>query len=332
MLVPAPANADHLASNIHKGLAMVKEVIHQAVDSDQTSLSAAARHLTSAGGKLFRPRLTLLAAQFGDHSRYEVVQAAAAIELVHLATLHHDDVMDHAPLRRGVPSVNALWGNRMAVQSGNFLMARASQLLAALGPDAVRAHAGLMGSLIEGQALELRGPSSAEDAIRHHYRVVEGKTSSLTSAAARLGALLSGAPQPMVTTLSEFGKQIGTVFQLADDLLDIEGKIAESGKLAGSDLQMGVPTLTTLLIESTPAAPDDPDDARLRHLLAHGLVPGDKLTETITLMGQHPAFAEARARTLSRAEDARTLLTGLPQNAARSALESLCQDAAIRVA
>ena len=136
--------------------------------------------------------------------------------------------MDQALLRRGVPSVNAQWGNRVAIRSGNFLMARATQLMASLGQDALHAHEEVLSRLVMGQALEVNGPQLNDDPVQHHFRVIEGKTGSLISAATRLGALLSGADDRTVRVMSEFGERIGVAFQLADDLMDIEGRSATS--------------------------------------------------------------------------------------------------------
>ncbi|MGQ4426722.1 polyprenyl synthetase family protein [Streptomyces violaceoruber] len=322
-----------LRTEIQSSLTAVESELLEAVKSEVPLLAETAQHLVTAGGKRFRPVLTLLAAQFGeDPHAQSVVKGAAAVELLHLATLHHDDVMDRALVRRGVPSVNALWGNCVAVRSGNFLMARATQLVATLGPEAVKAHEAVMSRLVIGQAQEVNGPASNEDPVRHHFSVIEGKTGSLISAAARLGALLSGADRRTIRILSEFGEQIGIVFQLADDILDIEGRSAASGKESGIDLKQGVPTLPVLLIKSAPLNLRDPLEVRLHRLLEGDLKADAKRMEALQLIRHHRAFGEARRETLKRAEDARNLLSGLRHGAARSALEDLCRTVADRVA
>ncbi|MFJ3672471.1 polyprenyl synthetase family protein [Streptomyces sp. NPDC090106] len=311
-------------------LASVENVLLDSAKSDIPLLGEAAEHLIKAGGKRLRPALTLLAAQFGDPYAPGVVEAAAAVELTHLATLHHDDVMDQAPVRRDVPSVNARWGNLVAVRSGDFLLSRAAQLVAAIGEHAIRAQEGVISRLVRGQALELSGPGPGDDPVAHYMDVIGDKTGSLIALAARLGALLSGADQETVARFSEFGERIGVVFQLADDIIDIQG--GSSGKTAGTDLLHGVPTLPVLMLKSRWADGTGPQDARLRVLIGEGPTTREQRHEALTLLRRHPVLAEARAYTCDQARKAAGILAQLPPCDAKDALDDLCGTLAGRMA
>lgn len=319
-----------LTRDVQAGLDAVEAALGEAVKSDVPFITVTASHLLEAGGKRFRPLLLLLAAQFGDPGAPGVVPAAVVVELTHLATLYHDDVMDEAPVRRGAPSANSRWDNSVAILTGDFLFSRASQVLADLGPEAVRMQAEAFERLVTGQILETRGPGSDMDPLLHYLDVLEGKTGSLIAVSCRIGALMAGAEPALVDTLGEFGERIGIAFQLADDVLDIASDGHESGKTPGTDLREGVPTLPTLLLQQMPADPADPDDARLRELLTQDLSDDDLHAEALRLMRAHPALERARAETLRRAEEARALLAPLPACAAKAALEGLCDAVAIR--
>ncbi|WP_431952748.1 polyprenyl synthetase family protein [Actinacidiphila sp. bgisy167] len=321
-----------LQSVIQEGLADVENLLHASVKSDLPLLDEVSHHLITAGGKRFRPALTLLAAEFGDRDAPAVVKAAAAVELTHLATLHHDDVMDEALVRRGVASVNARWGNRMAVRSGDFLLARATQLAVSLGSDVLQSHGGVLRRLVRGQALEVNGPREGQDPVEHYFEVIADKTGALVAAATRFGALLAGADGHTVRLMDEFGERIGVAFQLADDILDISGEVGEFGKRIGTDLRRGVPTLPVLLIRSTSPVAGDATDSRLRLLLQEDLTDDTRHAEALHLIRRHPAFAEARARTLRQAESARDLLAHLRRNPARTVLEDLCTAVIERIA
>ena len=195
----------------------------------------------------------MLSAQFGDPYAPGVVPSAVVVELTHLATLYHDDVMDEADVRRGVASANARWDNSVAVLTGDFLFARASQILADLGPEAVRIQAEAFERLVTGQILETVGPRDGRDPIDHYLDVIAGKTGSLIAVAGRFGALMSGADESVVDILTQYGERVGTAFQLADDVLDIASDSHESGKTPGTDLREGIPTLPVLHLRSSAA-------------------------------------------------------------------------------
>ncbi|MEV7176836.1 polyprenyl synthetase family protein [Kitasatospora sp. NPDC093679] len=320
-----------LTRDVQTGMDAVETALAEAVKSEVPFITVTASHLIEAGGKRFRPLLVMLAAQFGDPYAPGVVPAAVVVELTHLATLYHDDVMDEAPVRRGAPSANSRWDNSVAILTGDFLFSRASQVLADLGPEAVRIQADAFERLVTGQILETAGPRPADDPLQHYLDVIAGKTGSLVAVSCRFGALMSGAEPWMVDILTQYGERMGTAFQLADDVLDIASDSHESGKTPGTDLREGVPTLPVLLLKQTPVDEDDPADLRLRELLDRDLAEDDELHgEALRLLRRHPALERARRETLRYAEEARALLDPLPECPAKAALQGLCDAVAIR--
>ncbi|MDQ5974579.1 MAG: hypothetical protein QG661_1788, partial [Actinomycetota bacterium] len=266
-LLGLPLPDAELDAALSAGMAAVEEGLRIAVASDDQFVADASRYLVEAGGKRFRPLLVLLSAQFGDPGAWGVVPAGVVVELTHLATLYHDDVMDEAPLRRGAQSANARWDNTIAILTGDFLFARSSRILADLGPEAVRIQAHTFERLCTGQIRETVGPRPGQDPVEHHLEVVADKTGSLIAASGRYGALMSGASPEVVEIMTQFGERIGVAFQLADDLVDITSESMQSGKTPGTDLREGVPTLAGLLaLTST-----EPADARLQSLLGRPL-------------------------------------------------------------
>jgi heptaprenyl diphosphate synthase len=290
-------------------------------------ITEAARHLVEAGGKRFRPLLVMLGAQFGDPHAPGVVPAAVVVELTHLATLYHDDVMDEAEVRRGVDSANTRWGNSVAVLTGDFLFSRASHMLADLGPEAVRVQAESFERLVTGQIMETVGPRDGRDPVDHYMEVIAGKTSSLIAVAGRFGAMMSGADESVVSILTAYGERIGAAFQLADDVLDIASDSHESGKTPGTDLREGIPTLPELHVRRWFAqAGDDVTaaDRRLNELLDGDLTDDDLHAEALRLLRAHPALEQARRDTLRYADEARAALSPLPDLPAKQALAGLC--------
>ncbi|MFB6888983.1 polyprenyl synthetase family protein [Kitasatospora sp. NPDC056327] len=319
-----------LTRDVQAGMDAVEIALTDAVKSDVPFITVTASHLMEAGGKRFRPLLVLLAAQFGDANAPGVVPAAVVVELTHLATLYHDDVMDEAPVRRGAPSANSRWDNSVAILTGDFLFSRASQVLADLGPEAVRLQADAFERLVTGQILETAGPGPEDDPLDHYLNVLAGKTGSLIAVSCRIGALAAGADPLVIDILSAFGERIGIAFQLADDVLDIASDGHESGKTPGTDLREGVETLPTLLLRQMPADPADPEDTRLRELLHQDLADDELHAEALRLLRRHPALEHARRETLRHAEEARALLDQLPGGPAKDALQALCDGVAIR--
>ncbi|GGN47329.1 heptaprenyl diphosphate synthase [Actinoplanes campanulatus] len=303
-------------------LAAVEEALRVHVTSADPLVAEAARHLADAGGKRFRPLLVALGAQFGDPASPEVVAAANVVELTHLATLYHDDVMDEAAVRRGASSANARWGNSVAILVGDYLFAQAADLAASLGTEAVHLQAQTFARLVHGQIAETVGPRGT-DPIEHHLFVITEKTASLIATAARFGGLFSGARPEHVEALAGYGHAIGIAFQLSDDLLDIASESVQSGKTPGTDLREGIPTLPVLYA----LAGDDTDASavRLRELLAAGPITDDTLhAEALSLLRESAAMKRARETVRSYAEEARTQLAPLPDGAPKRAMESLC--------
>ncbi|WP_086014648.1 polyprenyl synthetase family protein [Thermomonospora curvata] len=301
-------------------LAVVEELLVQSVTSDDPLLAEASKHLVEAGGKRFRPALVLLASHFGDPAAAGVVPAAVVVELTHLATLYHDDVMDEATVRRGEESANVRWTNTVAILTGDYLFARASDLLADLGPQAVRIQARAFARLVRGQIAETSGPAPDADPLEHYLQVVADKTASLIAVSGHLGALLAGAPQQVVETITSACEKIGVAFQLSDDILDIASEFEQSGKTPGTDLREGIRTLPMLHVLSS----TDPADARLRELLCQDLTDEELHAEALALLRAHPAMDRAREDLRRWAEDARAELLTLPDIPARAALTGLC--------
>ncbi|MDT0309149.1 polyprenyl synthetase family protein [Streptomyces sp. DSM 44917] len=321
-----------LRADIQAGLAAVEAHLVEATKSDVPFITETAQHLVRAGGKRFRPLLALLAAQFGDPHAPGVVPAGVVVELTHLATLYHDDIMDEAEVRRGVASANARWSNSVAVLTGDFLFSRASSIVSELGPEAVRIQAEAFERLVTGQIQETAGPREGEDPVAHHFEVVAGKTGSLIAVAGRLGSLMSGAPEPVVNTLAQYGERIGVAFQLADDVLDIAGEERESGKTPGTDLREGVATLPVLRLREMAARDGAAADRELVELLAGDLTDDARHAEALAALRAHPALRRARQDALAYADQARRTLDPLPDGPAKAALAELCDAVADRTA
>jgi heptaprenyl diphosphate synthase len=278
------------------------------------------RHLVTAGGKRLRPLLTLITSHYGDPHMRGILEAAVVCELTHLATLYHDDVMDEAPLRRGVESANNRWGNTIAILTGDYLFAKASDLLADLGPEAVRLQARTFERLVIGQIMETQGPQKGEDPLAHYLQVVADKTGSLIATSARFGAMTSGASAEVIETVTKFGEKIGVAFQLADDVIDITSDSKESGKTPGTDLLEGVPTLVTLnVMKST-----DKADRDLQKLLSKPISDKKVVKQVLKELRNHKALDQSRLQLMQVARDARAALGPLPVNDATGALFSLC--------
>ena len=308
-----------LERQLSQGLDEVESLLSSHIQGDYPLVVETSRHLVEAGGKRFRPLITLISSHFGNGQSKEVIAAAVVCELTHVATLYHDDVMDEAPLRRGVESANNRWGNTVAILTGDYLFSKASDLLADLGPEAVRLQAKTFERLVIGQIQETQGPKDGGDALAHYLQVVADKTGSLIATSARFGALLSGADKSIVETLTKFGEKIGIAFQLADDVIDIASDSSQSGKTPGTDLKEGVPTLVTLQIMKS----DRPEDQVLKALLS---APMDDATvaRVIPQLRQHQALKDAKKYLHTLADESKALLSTLPTGPARSALENLC--------
>ncbi|WP_424212324.1 polyprenyl synthetase family protein [Streptomyces sp. BI20] len=313
-----------LESDVQAGLAAVEAGLLEATKSEVPFITESAQHLVRAGGKRFRPLLVMLASRFGDPYAPGIVPSAVVVELTHLATLYHDDVMDEADVRRGVASANARWGNSVAVLTGDFLFARASHILADLGPEAVRIQAEAFERLVTGQILETAGPRDGRDPVEHYLDVIAGKTGSLIAVSGRFGALMAGADEQVVDVLTQYGERLGVAFQLADDVLDIASDSHESGKTPGTDLREGIPTLPVLRLRELADRDGRPEDRELVAMIDGDLADDAVLAEVLRRLRVHPALERARRDTIRYAEDARAMLGPLPECFAKAALEELC--------
>ncbi len=321
--------------DLRPAMATFEGRLHRRVAADLPLVAEASRHLLDAGGKRFRPMLVLLAGAVGGCPPTEdrLLDAAVVVELVHLSTLYHDDVIDAADTRRGGPSAHVRWSNTVAILTGDFLLARASELSAALGVDVTRVMARTIADLCTGQIREVQGSEQARrhgaqplalgrgasEARREHYlRVIDEKTASLIAASCRLGALLSGQDERAVETLTRYGRHLGRSFQLADDILDVIGQPAESGKLPGTDLREGVHTLPVLL-----ALEAEGPGSELAELLAS---PGDdgRDQRALAILRVHPAMGPARdAARLEAARATRALRALRAHSSAEAAVDGL---------
>ena len=309
-----------LEADLALGMQGVEELLREHIKGDYPLVEETSRHLVAAGGKRLRPLLTLISSHFGDSTRKEIIPAAVVCELTHLATIYDDDVMDEAPLRRGVESANNRWGNTIAILTGDYLFSKASDLLADLGPEAVRLQARTFERLVIGQIMETQGPQSGEDPLAHYMRVVGDKTGSLIATSTRFGGLLSGAPREITETLTKFGEQIGIAFQLADDVIDIASESNQSGKTPGTDLREGVPTLVTLNVMASGKS----EDADLQRLLSAPIHDEETVQQVLRALRTHDGLSQAREQLGQVAKQARAALGPLPVNPATGALFSLC--------
>jgi len=309
---------NQLEQSLISDLKKVEELMRSHIKGDYPLVVETSRHLVEAGGKRLRPLLTLLAAQFGDPTNYDIIKAAVCCELTHLATLYHDDVMDDAALRRGVVSANKKWDNAVAILTGDYLFSKVSDMLADIGPEAVKLQAKTFERLVIGQIKETQGKSEGLSQIDHYMKVVADKTGSLIATSARFGALLSGASMEVVETLTKFGEKIGVAFQVADDLLDIASTETASGKTPGTDLKEGVPTLVTLFVMTD----NDPADKVLIEKLSKPISDQD-LSGVIQELRNHKALKKVQDYLSNVAKEANQLLVDLPNGPAKSALENL---------
>ncbi|MEU5871565.1 polyprenyl synthetase family protein [Glycomyces sp. NPDC047369] len=300
-------------------LDLVEERLLKAVDTEQPLLRQSGSHLIRAGGKRFRPMLTLACAHLGDPDRPNILEAAVALELTHLATLYHDDVMDEAPVRRGAPSANARWDNSVAILTGDYLFSQAAQIMADLGTEAVRLQAATFARLVRGQINETMPRPEGIDAVEWHLGILSEKTGSLIATCAKFGAWFGGADESVTAVAEEYGEVIGVAFQIADDIIDIASASDASGKTPGTDLLEGVPTLPVLYA----LADDDPAGARLRELVS-GPVAEEDLEETLTLLRASKALEQAKDTLHQYQARARSLAGALPEGPARDALVDIC--------
>jgi heptaprenyl diphosphate synthase len=312
-----------LLKALEAGLEVVEEKLIESTSHADKVAGASARHLAAAGGKRIRPTLVLLAAQLGDAKKQEVIDASVVVELTHLATLYHDDVMDDAPTRRGVPTAQMIWGNSIAILTGDLLFARASQVGSHLGQESLILQADTFERLCLGQLHETIGPSEGEDSVAHYIQVMADKTGSLISASAQLGIMLSGAPREFMEPMRSYGEKVGVAFQLIDDVIDIS-QAGPSGKTPGTDLRAGVPTLPVLLLRKA-AASGDTEAVSLLALIDGGLEDDSRLEEALVRLRAHEVAELAFLEAKRWADEAVQDIAALPEGAVKNALALFAQ-------
>lgn len=304
-----------LLNQIEQSLELVESELQKATENSDKIVQQAARHLVDAGGKRVRPVLTLITSLLGNGATKEVIDAAAVVELTHLATLYHDDVMDDAPTRRGVPTAQHVYGNSVAILVGDLLLARASRIGVALGIEAIDLQAKTFERLCIGQLNETIGPSESDDPIAHYIQVLADKTGSLIAASATLGAMLSNAPAEFHKPLGDFGEKIGVAFQLIDDVIDIS-EAGPSGKNPGTDLRAGVPTMPVLLLRNK----TDEASKQLLDLIDGDLSGDDQLANVVKQLREHEVADEAYQEAIRWANEAIAAIDCLPDGQTKRAL------------
>jgi heptaprenyl diphosphate synthase len=314
-----------LEAQVRARLDRVEEALEKAVVADSELLAASARYLLSAGGKRFRPMLVLLSGYFGDHSDPRLIPGSVAIELVHLATLYHDDVIDEADDRRGVPSANARWDNTIAILTGDYLFARASELSADLGTEVCRLLARTIAVLCDGQIREVDASGKVEQTESNYLEIIRRKTGVLIATSCRLGGLLSDADEANTDVLEAFGESLGMAFQLSDDIMDLTSSQLELGKEPGVDMREGVYTLPVLH-----ALAHDHHREELARLLARGAPDGEMLDRALEIVRTGGSIEHAQAAVAAEVGRAIDLANQLPAGPAQHALVQLAKFLAAR--
>jgi heptaprenyl diphosphate synthase len=314
-----------LEADIRGRLEEVEAALEKAVRAESDMLAETASYLLAAGGKRFRPMLVLLSGYFGDPSDPRLIPGSVAIELVHAATLYHDDVIDEAESRHGVASVNARWDNTVAILTGDYLFARASEISTELGTDVCALLARTIATLCDGQIREVEASGRVMQTQEAYLEIIRRKTGALIATSCRLGGMLSGCPHECLDVLEEFGEALGLAFQLSDDIMDVVSTEAELGKQPGVDMKEGVYTLPVLH-----ALAADPRAAELRTLLSEGAPEGERLNRALEIVRTLETIEHSRAAVTAEVTRARSLAERLPERPARRALVTLAEFLAAR--
>ncbi|SJN25933.1 Octaprenyl-diphosphate synthase / Dimethylallyltransferase / Geranylgeranyl pyrophosphate synthetase [Microbacterium esteraromaticum] len=324
--------ARRVASRIEDGLELVEAGLAEDLKVADAVADAAARYLYEAGGKRIRPVLALLTAQLGDGNIDAVIDIAKALELTHLGSLYHDDVMDGADTRRGVPAAHAVWGNNVAILTGDILFSRASQIMSRHGDRAMQLQADTFERLVLGQMHETVGVQPGDDPIEFYIQVLADKTGSLIAAATEGGVIFSNAPTEFEAPMRAYGEKVGVAFQLLDDVIDLSADPAETGKVPGTDLRAGVPTMPSLLLK-TSIRPEDIELARRIDdgvaRIADGADPAI-LDEPLNELRDHAATERTMELARTWTTDAIAALEPLPKGTVRDALTRFAENLADR--
>lgn len=319
-----------IADRLQQQLEIVEKEFLEHLTFASPIADAPARYLAQAGGKRIRPMLTLLTSELGSGPNEQVRKAAQSIEITHIASLYHDDVMDEATLRRGVAAAQTVWSNSVAILAGDLLFARASSLVSNMGEDAIILQAKTFERLCLGQLHETVGPQPGDDPMRHYIQVLSDKTGALISTAARMGVMLSGAPAEYLEPVTLYGERIGVAFQLIDDVIDLSPRAEQTGKRAGTDLRAGVVTMPMLLLRERAAA----GDAEATQLVARidagavRIAAGEDpslLDPEVQALREHEVTAETERIARDWANEAVAALASLPKSMVKTALERLAE-------
>ncbi|WP_442576817.1 polyprenyl synthetase family protein [Microbacterium sp. F51-2R] len=330
--VLAGPRSRRLLATVEAGLERVDETLRDELRVSDQLADTTSRYLYEAGGKRVRPMLTILTAQLGVGTTDEVIEGATALEMTHLGSLYHDDVMDAADKRRGVPSAHAVWGNNIAILTGDLLFSRASQIMARHGERAIRLQADTFERLVLGQMHETVGPQAGDDPVEFYLQVLSDKTGSLIAAAAQSGVVFSNGPAEFEEPMFVFGEKAGVAFQLLDDVIDLSADPDETGKVPGTDLRAGVPTMPYLLLgtredEASVALRERIDEGVAR--IADGADPA-LLDEPLAALREHEATGATRDLAEKWSRDAIDALAPIPDGPVREALTRFAQAVADR--
>jgi heptaprenyl diphosphate synthase len=313
-----------LEREIRARLDEVEAALEKAVRADSDMLAETAQYLLAAGGKRFRPMLVLLSGYCGDPTDPRLVPGSVSIELVHQATLYHDDVIDEADARHAVPSANSRWSNTVAILTGDYLFAKASEISTDLGTDICALLARTIATLCDGQIREVEAAGRLEQTEDQYLEVIRRKTGALIATSCRLGGMLSDAPAESLDVLEEYGEALGLAFQLSDDIMDLTASSQTLGKEPGQDLREGVYTLPVL------HALAGPRGSELREVLGDGPPDGDRVDRALEIVRAPGDLAHARTAVVAEVDRAHGLLEHLPEGPARTALGQLAEFLAAR--
>ena len=312
---------DTIYEPVREGLAEVERRLMALTEVSYPRLSQLLEHSLGTGGKRIRPALVLLSAKFYNYDLGRLLPMAVAVEVLHTATLVHDDAIDHSPLRRGRPTINKVWGEDKAILLGDYLLAKAEELVSETqNLGVIRLFARAIMTLASGELAQAFGAFNLEQTREQYFARVSAKTASLITLATESGAILSQAPEKMVTALKDYGQSLGIAFQIVDDILDFVGDEAEMGKPTGSDLSEGTLTLPAMMIlERYP--PDNP----IRRLFSHEGDKQENIRLAIELVGSSGVLEECYQLAQDYYVRAGTSLDPLPTNPARKSLKELAQ-------
>ena len=318
---PDPVLEDEIRARLND----VEATMEKSVRTDTDFVTETASYLVAAGGKRFRPMLVLLSGYFGDPTDPRLIEGATAIEITHLATLYHDDVIDEADTRRGRPSVNARWGNNVAILTGDFLFAKASEISSELGTEVTRLLARTIATVCDGQIREVESWGRIDQSEQAYLEVIKRKTAALIATSCRLGGMLSDASGETIELLDDLGLALGQAFQLSDDIMDVISSEEELLKQPGQDMKLGVYTLPVLY-----ALQDGAAGRELASLLSEGPPSGERLARALEIVRSDGSLARARDAVSSSVRRARKLAGELASGSARDAFDHIAEFLAAR--